>query len=78
MTSIHDIDTTVKAIIQQGEGSIGESRTLSSRIQVFQELYEEHPLIWYLVVENQDTESFKSYMVHKVRASCYAMTMLIS
>jgi hypothetical protein len=72
MTVIHDLDSAVKAmtiIIEQGEGSTGESvkNTVQSHYQVFKELYEEHPLICYPVVENPVTESFKGEKIYKAR-----------
>src|SRR5882762_1348340 len=81
MTVIHDLDSAVKAmtiIIEQGEGSTGESvkNTVQSHYQVFKELYDEHPLICYPVVENPVTENFKSEPIYNVRASTSAMTLL--
>ena len=82
MTVIHDLESAMKAmtiIIEQGEGSTGESvkNTIQSHYQVFKELYDEHPLICYPVVENPVTENFKNEPIYNVRASTSAMTLLI-
>ena len=59
MTVIHGINSTVKEMTIIIQGSIGVKNTIQSHYQVFQKLYEEHPLVCYLVVENPVTESFK-------------------
>jgi len=77
MTVIHDLDSAVKAmtiIIEQGEGSTGQSikNTVQSHYQVFKELYDEHPLICYPIVENPVTENFKDETIYKVMVACDA------
>ena len=76
MTVIRNIQDAVESmtiIIEQGEGSTGESvkNTIKSHYEVFKDLWEslDHPLDCYDVPENPKTSDYASEKPYKVRVS---------